>query len=383
MKKIKVLYLTYSLNAGGIEALCVNIIKRINKDKFQIDFVTVKAKNQKQFYDDIVRQCGSKIYAVGDVGKGPIRKYFTTRRDIRYIIKNGEYDVVHVHWGHFDRIPDEFAAKLYGVKKIIIHSHSGGLESSVPFYRTRTILQKCLKHLYPYLATDFFTCSDKASEWAFPKSLIKENRVVQINNGVDVDVFSYSDELREKYRKKLQLNDEFVVGHVGRFTEVKNHTFILDVFYEIHRIEPNSKLLLIGNGPLSNDIRNKISSLNLNDNVIMFGNSTEVFGMMAAMDIFLFPSIYEGLPVSGIEAQAMGLKVFASENISKDVIITNNWITKSLHDTAENWAHDIISQGRNYPRMNMRNDIEKAGFSIEKTVKYLEEVYSCNDSNLE
>ena len=233
MEKVKILYLIYSLNAGGIESLCMNILDNIDLTRFQIDFVVVKDKDTEQFYDAKVKSYGMKIFAVGDLRHGTACKYLSTRKDIYNIIKKEKYDVVHIHCGHWDKFPDAISAKLCGVKKIIIHSHNGQLTRDTKLYRIRCILQKLIKQLYPFVATDFFSCSDLASQWAFPSRVIKAGKVVYIKNGIDLNRFKYSDELRAKYRHEFGFNDEFVVGHIGRMSEQKNHEFLIDVFYEI------------------------------------------------------------------------------------------------------------------------------------------------------
>lgn len=375
MEKVKILYLIYSLNAGGIESLCMNILDNIDLTRFQIDFVVVKDKDTEQFYDAKVKSYGMKIFAVGDLRHGTACKYLSTRKDIYNLIKREKYDVVHIHCGHWDKFPDAISAKLCGVKKIIIHSHNGQLTRDTKLYRIRCILQKLIKQLYPFVATDFFSCSDLASQWAFPSRVIKAGKVVYIKNGIDLNRFKYSDELRAKYRHEFGFKDEFVVGHIGRMSEQKNHEFLIDVFNEIVKKKPNSKLLLIGKGELENQIKGKVSRLNLLDKVVFLGTTSEIPGVLAAIDAFVFPSRFEGLPVVGIEAQAMGVPIFASDRISNDVKITEAWHTISLEKSKEEWADIIFKTDLLRINEKCRKNIEDAGFDIRDTTKKISNIY--------
>lgn len=376
MGKTKILYLIYSLNAGGIESLCMNILGNIDLNKFQMDFAVVKEKNTKQFYDEKVESYGMKIYAVGDLNHGVAKKYISTRRDIFELIKKGHYDVVHIHCGHWDKFPDAISAKLCGVKTIIIHSHNGRLTRDTKLYKFRCMMQSVVKQLYPLVATDFFSCSDLASKWAFPKRIVETGKVVYIKNGIDLNKFHYSNELRVQYREKLGFSDEFVIGHIGRMSEQKNHMFLIDIFNEIVKKKPDARLLLIGKGELEEKIRNKVESLNLNEKVIFFGTTAEISGILAAMDVFVFPSRFEGLPVVGIEAQAMGLPIFASDKISNDVKITELWNTIPLNASADAWKNKILTAGKCSTRIGYDTSVKNKGFDIKDTVKTICEVYT-------
>ncbi|MSU82544.1 glycosyltransferase family 1 protein [Anaerobutyricum soehngenii] len=375
MEKTKILYLIYSLNAGGIESLCMNILDNIDLTRFQIDFAVVKEKNTEQFYDVKVKSYGMKIFAVGDLRHGTAHKYLSTRKDIYNLIKKEKYDVVHIHCGHWDKFPDAISAKLCGVNKIIIHSHNGQLTRDTKLYRIRCMLQKVIKQFYPFIATDFFSCSDLASQWAFPSRVIKAGKVVYIKNGIDLNRFKYSDELRTKYRHKFDFKDEFVVGHIGRMSEQKNHEFLIDIFNEIVKKKSNSKLLLVGEGELENQIKSKVSRLNLLDKVVFLGTTSEIPGVLAAIDVFVFPSRFEGLPVVGIEAQAMGVPVFASDKISNDVKITEAWHTISLEKSKEDWAKIILKTNLLRANEKCRKNVEDAGFDIRDTTKKISNIY--------
>ena len=375
MKKAKILYLIYSLNAGGIESLCMNILDNIDLTRFQIDFAVVKEKNTEQFYDAKVKSYGMKIFAVGDLRHGTAHKYLSTRKDIYNLIKKEKYDVVHIHCGHWDKFPDAISAKLCGVNKIIIHSHNGQLTRDTKLYRIRCMLQKVIKQFYPFIATDFFSCSDLASQWAFPSRVIKAGKVVYIKNGIDLNRFKYSDELRTKYRHKFDFKDEFVVGHIGRMSEQKNHEFLIDIFNEIVKKKSNSKLLLVGKGELENQIKSKVSRLNLLDKVVFLGTTSEIPGVLAAIDVFVFPSRFEGLPVVGIAAQAMGVPIFASDRISDNVKITDTWHTISLDETLEKWSNEIIEKSTG-SRKDTHEKIRNAKFDIQNTIKEVCEVYT-------
>ena len=374
-KKTRILYLIYALNAGGIESFCINILNKIDLTKFDIDFVVIKDPETAQFYDQTVINKGMKIIAVGDLHHGSMYKYISTRRDIWRLIKTGRYDVVHIHSGHIDKFPDAIAAKICGIKTIIFHSHNGKLTKSVKFYRLRCIMQMIVKQFYPCIITDYFSCSDLAAKWAFPKRLIKANKVIQVNNGIDIQRFCYSDVLREEYRRKMRLEDKFVVGHIGRFSYQKNHDFLIDIFNLIAQNNQDAVLVLVGTGELKSKIEEKVKSYGLEDRTIFYGVTRDIPGVLAAIDVFLFPSHFEGLPVVGVEVQAMALHTIASDNISDDIKISPFWESMSLEQGAEQWAEAVLQYSNGYTRYDMSEGITDAGFNIQRTVDLISEIY--------
>ena len=211
-------------------------------------------------------------------------------------------------------------------------------------------------------------CSTEAANWLFGKK--KLNEIVIVNNGIDTDRFTFNEENRQRIRKKYQIsNDTLLIGHIGRFSEQKNHKFILDVFKEIKYQHPNSKLLLLGVGELQNIIEGKVQQMHLNNDVIFAGLKSNTQDFYSAFDVFLMPSIYEGLPVVGIEAQSEGLPCFFSSNISNLIKITQNAHVLPLSMGPQKWAEVILATSIEKSNRNEYADkVSASGFSIKSTV---------------
>ena len=191
-------------------------------------------------------------------------------------------------------------------------------------------------------------CSKEAGEWLFGNT-----QFIVLNNGIDVSKYVFNQNIREEYRKILGFSDELVLGHVGRFSNQKNHNFLIDIFYEIIKINKKSKLILIGTGELENEIKEKVESLSLKEKVIFLGARADVNKIMQAMDVFILPSLFEGLPVVGVEAQASGLPCIISDTVSKDVKITDSVLQISLSLPPEEWGKKLIDFYETFERKDM------------------------------
>ena len=209
----------------------------------------------------------------------------------------------------------------------------------------------------------------------YTKNMIRHDKVRVIYNGINSIEFQYDEEVRKVYRKELGLENKFVIGHVGRFNTQKNHTFLIDIFREIQTMDKQTVLLLLGEGELEGNIREKVSNLNLSETVKFLGVRHDVNKVMQAMDAFVLPSNYEGLPVVGVEAQAAGLPMFCSDNITNEVVITPNINLLSLNLSAKEWAKIIMQKGKKNHRKNMLDYIVKSGYDISKSVNDLQKFY--------
>ena len=224
-------------------------------------------------------------------------------------------------------------------------------------------------------ATDYFACSYLAGEWLFGKNNIKNGKVKVIHNAVNYDRFKYDEKIRKEIRKEFKIKDnELLFGNVGRFIVQKNHTFLIDIFKEIHKKNKNTKLILVGIGEKEEEIKEKVKRLDLDNFVIFAGFRKDVNKIMQAMDVFLLPSICEGLPIVGVEAQAAGIPSFAS----KDVVTSEAKISKvfnfiSLDKKAEEWADIILNS--DLTRKDTKDELKKAGYFIEDSAKELVDFY--------
>ena len=360
----KILEITGSLNCAGIETLLVNILKNIDRDKFKVDFFVVE--NRKYFYTDEVLKLGSKIYTYPFKKIYKILIPFFFLKEIFILLKN-KYDIVHCHF-YFSSGIILFLAWLCGVKTRIVHSHNTrGMIAPKIFKKIfTTIMQKIID----VFATDKIACSKEAGFALYGK----DSKFKIINNGVDINKFKYNIETRNRKREDLDIKNNFVIGHIGRFDEQKNHTFLIDIFNEILKEKENAILLLIGEGPLEEKIKEKIKILKIERKVKFLGVRKDANELYQAMDIFLLPSLFEGLPIVGIEAQTAGLPCFLSSEISKDVNIVNVQFI-SLQMDAEYWAKKIINVYDNFERIDMSEQIIKSGYGSINTINGFKKLY--------
>ena len=373
-EKIRVLHVTEKLQAGGIENFIMNVYRNIDKEKVNFDFLVTR--DEKEFFEEEIEKLGGKKYIIN---KGNIKNVFKRvieeSKEIEKFLMVNNYDVIHVHSGTPLRVFYLRAAKRAGINRRIYHSHSAEVKGPHNGLKVKKIIFKFLKKLFTLYATDFWACSELAAEWMYPKKLIKQKKVVVINNGIDVEKFRYNEQIRREYREILNIQNKKVIGHIGRFNHQKNHTFLIDIFKEIHDKDSEYILLLLGDGELRKEIENKVKELNLEDVVRFLGVREDVNKVMQAMDLFLLPSNYEGLPVVGIEAQATGLPMVCSDNITQEVCITDNVDMVSLDKKAEEWADIIINKMKRFERKDTSKEIIKNGYDIKQVSNKIKKLY--------
>ena len=364
---VTVLHYVSIMNRGGQETFIMNVFRSIDRRKVTFDFLCTLS--EKGDYDDEIDALGGNIYSL-ELGYCKVQLMDRLYALSAFLKKHkGEYDVFHIHTQHaMDGYLNAIVAKKSGIKKVVVHSHS-----------TSTLYHPLLHYFFrPFLNTikiDKFACSDMAGEWLFGKG--KKYRIIR--NGVNVEAFSYSNTTRDKIRLENGWNDYTIIGHVGSMTYPKNHEFILDVFSEYIKINPKSILVLIGTGPLKNVVENKIENLKLKKSVILMGSRNDVNLLDQGLDLFLFPSRYEGLPVVLVEAQCTGVNCLISDTITPEVDVTENLYRLSLEEKAECWAKkidEIITSTSE--RTSMSNAVKKAGFDIKDTALELKKFYCDN-----
>lgn len=332
MKKIKILYEGLSENLGGIETFIYNLYKNIDKEKFEISFLLdekVKIPFQEEYENG-----GCKFYRIGNRKSN----YFKYLKDLKAVYMNNKFDIIHINimsYSVFERIT--YACK-YSNASIIVHSHNGGFSRSCKYKKTilldkigRIFVKKYEKKIIKV------ACGEKAGKFAF-----KDNKFTIFYNGIDIEKFKFSEENRFKIRNFMNIKDDTVViGLVAMFSNPKNHTFLIDIFKEYFKLNNNSKLVLVGEGYLKKEIEEKVKSLNLIENVIFLGKRLDVNLLYSAMDIYVMPSLYEGLSISLCEAQINGLRCYTSDSVDKSSDITGNVEFISLKDDALTWAKKI------------------------------------------
>lgn len=367
---IRVLQHFGSLNRGGLETFVMNVYRTIDRNKVQFDFLV----NAKGDYAEEIEALGGHIFLTPARNSG-LRKYDRGLRDFFYE-HQGEYAAIHFHASSLTSLSPLKYAKKYGIPIRIIHSHSSSISHSLSTYYYHLLMHYKNKCRVSHFATHFFGCSKIALDWMYNGTGCRD-KAVMINNAIDTDLFKYDINKRKETRQLLSIDTSTILlGHVGRFIALKNHSFLIDVFNEYHQVNPNSKLLLVGGGDLLPMIVKKAKELGIENDVIFAGIREDIPYLLQAMDIFVMPSLFEGLPVTLVEAQASGLPILASDTISKDTNLTPLFHTFSLDKTANEWAMEITNILNSRNREDTSALIEKAGFDIKTTTSYLFNIYN-------
>jgi len=364
----RVLHFTIANTGGGITKFVLRLWKYIDREKFHFDFVTMS--KQLDFAEELEKE-GCKIYYLSTYAEDNKGQFI---KEVEEILDNG-YDIVHLHTSWWRGFVLEEITKRKGVRKIIVHSHSTDvhIKESQSREEARQLHFQQRKLLTEDMATDFIACSEDAAEWLYGDRIPKE-WVKVVPNAIEIENYKYNYEIRKEYRKKLNLEpDDFVIGHVGRFAYQKNHEFLIEVFERISYLNKDAKLLLIGIGELEEEIKNKVFQRNLQDKVLFLGKRDDVARIMQAIDLFVFPSRFEGFPIVLIEAQAAGLKCIVSDKVPQIAQITEN--IKFLPFEKNLWVKNILGYAEGYERKDMSEVLKKAGYDMDTLVKRIENVY--------
>lgn len=357
---IRVLHCLGGLGTGGVEKLILSWYRKIDRNNVQFDFLV---RSEEENYIDEITRLGGRVFFTAEYPKHLIRNYLDTIN----VLKRKEWDIVHIHGNAAMYITVLLLAKKFGIKCRIMHSHSTNSPNLIYKFihymnRNTVICNSDVK----------LACSYDAGKWMFGSE-----KFHFLKNAVDVEKFSFDKEARDKIRNEFNIEQKFVVGNVGRLSIPKNHRFILDIFSEIKVINKNAVLLLVGEGELKNDIEYRIKELGVQDSVILTGKRSDVGDLLSAMDVFLMPSLWEGLPVALVEAQTNGVCCFVSCNIAqKEVCLTDLVNPISLDTSAKEWAQLILKKDYSIIQREMYSDVVKeSGFTIECIVNELEKIY--------
>ncbi len=361
---IKILMVFDSLGRGGSQAYAMSILKNIDRSRFSVDFV--ESHVMAGGYDNEILELGSKIWILPRFKVYNIISYYKAWRDFLSLNK---YDIIHGHISNSAGIYLRIARK-FGCKTIV-HSHSAGYRGN--------IIEKFGKSLFAKLAKSsadlWFSCSALASIRLYGKDYAKYSKHYILPNAICVSDYKFDNLVRDSIRKQFNVSsDTKLYGHIGSFTPPKNHVFLIQIFAKICKFENNAKLMLCGDGPLRNEIEMLIKSLGIEDKVIFTGVVSMIYRYLMAMDIMLFPSIFEGLPISVIEAQVTGVPVLYSDVITKEVALTDLAQRMSLSENALAWAKRAMTI-YNTDKMRAYVTIEKSAFNMEFSIKQLESLY--------
>lgn len=359
MNKVKVLHVIGTSPIGGIGTFLKMIDEHIDKSQFEMYYIYAHVNNSSSFRLDVEKN-GSEVFILPQIRISNAWRYLKAIVKF-YKEKSHDIDIIHVHSVNTGCL-DLFLAKFYGIKIRIVHSHS----TKYAEYYFRIIRNKILVKFSKILSTDNVSCSIEAGRFLF-----KNKDFVIINNSIDCDTF--------KYHKiediDINIKGKKVYGHIGNFTKVKNHSFLLDVFSEIYKINPNSILLLIGDGELRGEIKQKIKDLGISNSVFLLGKRDDVADLLSIIDVLIFPSLFEGFPLSLIEAQTAGVRCIVSSNITKETIVTDLVEQVSLDLGALNWAKIAERNDGESNRERYADIVIDKGFDVKQTAVDLEVYY--------
>lgn len=354
-------------NPGGVESFLMNYYRNINREKIQFDFLC-NSYNLVAYEDELISM-GAKTYHI-TARSTDYKKY---RAELNELFEKHckEWGAIWVNVSSLANIDYLKFAKKFGLKKRIIHSHNSKNMDS----KLRGILHKLNRLLIDNYATDFWACSPDSARWFYPDKLKK--KVVIIHNAIDVNRLLFNENKRNLYRKKIGCEDDFLVGNIGRLHFQKNQSFLLDIFAEMLKMERKCSLVIIGRGEDEEMLRKKAHTLNISEKVHFVGIQEDIPGWLSAFDLFLFPSVFEGLSVVALEAQANGVPVLASEGvITEEVRMNDNFIFCSLKESPTEWANKALDmKSEQYQRQDsqiIKKKFIANGYDIESEAQLLE-----------
>lgn len=355
---VRILHVVTNMSYGGLENLLMNYYRNINREKVQFDFLTHVDIHQD--FEEEIQAMGGKIYRLPRLN--PFSPFYRKKLN-DFLNQHLEYNIIHCHLDCLAGIPLK-AAKDNNIQVRIAHSHSSSQNLNWKYIIKMLYKPKIIRY-----ATDLFACGDKAGNWMFngkPYTIMR--------NAIDAKQFRYTHKKSVEEKEKLNLNGKLVIGHVGQFRQEKNQIFLVDVFAELIKKEENCVLIFVGKGPKMEEVKHRAKELGVINQVLFLGARSDIADLMQAMDIFVLPSIYEGVPVTMIEAQAAGLPCIISSGVPEECKLTNNVVSISLTDEIETWTKAILKQ-KNHVRNDNYDIIVKAGFDITTNAHWLEEFY--------
>lgn len=360
---IRVAHIIGKMVGGGVESFVMNYYRNIDRRKIQFDFII--DSDSKIVPKEEIEKLGGRIIEIP-----PYQHIFKYVRELKKVLKKNKYKIVHSHLNSLSVFP-LFCAWSEKIPVRIAHSHS----TTNKMERKKNFVKNILKPFSKLFATEYFACSEHAGRWLFGNKSFEQNDVNVIHNAIEVEKFKFNENVRKRVREEYDFQDKFVIGHVGRFVKQKNHEFLIDVFNLVVKEKENAVLILIGEGPLEDRIKNKVKKFNLEGKVYFLGIRDDVNELMQAMDCFLFPSLYEGLGIVAIEAQFAGVNCICSTEVPKETQISEKIRFLELNNSIECWKEMILNicdlQKERYKLFNELSNI----YDINKEAKRLEEKY--------
>lgn len=361
-RPVRIAHIIGKLNAAGVEAVVNNYYKNIDHNKYQFDYYIDSDSSCKPSKDLI--DMGARYFVIP-----PYQHLFSHIKTLVRLFKENKYLIVHSGMNTLAPI-SLFAAWMAGVPIRINHNHSTAGKGEFK----RNCLKYCLRPFAKVFANYYCACSKYAGIWLFGKNFFSSGKVTVFNNAVDTSKFAFSTSNRDKLRKELGISNKYVIGHIGRFTKQKNHYFLIDIFEQYYKKNSNAVLLLVGIGELQDEIKDAVKKKKLEDAVIFLGKRSDVDELYSAMDLFVLPSLYEGLPVVGVEAQVSGLPCIFSNEITREVAITENVYFLPIDGSVSDWCSQIT----NFKNLDLKRDklkLKDCSFDIKVQANNLVEYY--------
>ena len=345
---IRILQCVNDMHRAGLETMLMNYYRNIDRDKIQFDFLTHRP--ERSDYDDEIERLGGKIYYAPRLYPQNYPKYFKWMK--QFFKDHPEYKIVHSHIDAMSYLPLK-AAKKANIPVRIAHSHNTSIDKDFKY-----LLKQYFRSKITTVATDYCTCGQEAGEFLFG-----DKDFTFIPNAIEVDKFLYAKDLREKKRTELGIKDEFVIGHVGRLSYQKNHKLLIEIFNAFSKVERNTLLLLIGVGEKEGEIKKQVHDLGLDSKVKFLGNRSDVNELYQAMDVFLMPSFFEGVPVVGVEAQFSDLPCIFSDRVPKEVKFNSKTQFVKLEANLDEWVRSI-EKVKNIERNSIAKDFLYSQYDI-------------------
>lgn len=357
---IRVLQIVTQMTRGGLETMLMNYYRHIDRTKVQFDFL--EHRGYMADYDEEILALGGRIHRLPRLN--PLSREYLTALD-RFFADHPEYRIVHSHLDCMAGIPLK-AAQKHGIPTRIAHAHSSNQNKNLK-YPIKLICRQSI----PRYATDLFACGQEAGRWMF-----RGYDFTVLNNAIDAEKFVYDESIRAEARQEFGIDPQaLVMGHVGRFSPEKNLKFLIDVFYSLAQKHTDSRLLLVGSGPLEAAIREQCNKLGIQDRVFFAGVRSDVNRILQAMDVFVLPSLYEGLGIVAVEAQAAGLPCIASDRVPEECVRTSGLVHfLSLKENPDRWAQEVLQQIR-IKRTDRSSEIRRNEYDIRENAKWLEDFY--------
>ena len=367
MEQVHVLVLDTVMDRGGAEAMIMNYMRNINRDIIKFDFLT--NRDYRAANEDEIESLGGKVYHMCPMYPGKFHRY---KKEVREFLKeHPEYKIIHSNLEERSYLPLKVAKKM-GVPVRISHSHNRPLGIN-----PKLIVRYYFRFMLKFYNTHMFACGEEAGDWLYGKK--NRDNVTIMNNAVDANQYRYNPEVSKEMKEQLGIEGKKVIGHVGRFFPQKNHDFLIDIFNEIYKKDKDTVLLLVGGGELDdalkNQIKEKVKKLGLEDAVQFLGVREDVDRVVQTFDVFLLPSLFEGLPVTMVEAQAAGLQCVISDKVPIQCDLTGNVWVVPLEESPEKWADVVLDKAYNFEKRDTYQQIADAGFDIKSQAKWLKEFY--------